>query len=53
MSKGEIHVFIASLRAIHDALVQSKGEIPASVYAELSAMEAYLKRKLDEDPPAR
>ena len=53
MSRGEIQVFIASLRVIHDELAPIKGEVPARVYAELSAMETYLKRELEANPRLR
>lgn len=49
MSNGEIRVFIASLHVIHDELAPIEGEVPARVYAELSAMEAYLKRELESN----
>ena len=50
MSRGEIQVFIASLHVIYDELAPIKGEVPARVYAELSAMETYLKRELETNP---
>ena len=50
MSRGEIQVFIASLHVIHDELAPIKGEVPARVYAELSAMETYLKREWESSP---
>ena len=53
MSRGEIHVFIASLHVIHDELAPIKEEVPARVYAELSAMETYLKRELETNPRLR
>lgn len=43
-------MFIASLHVIHDELAPIKGEVPVRVYAELSAMEAYLKRELEANP---
>ena len=49
MSRGEIQVFIASLHVIYDELAPIKGEVPARVYAELSAMETYLKRELESN----
>ena len=49
MSNGEIRVFISSLHVIHDELAPIKGEVPARVYAELSAMEAYLKSELESN----
>ena len=50
MSRGEIQVFIASLHVIHDELAPIESEVPARVYAELSAMEAYLKREWESSP---
>ena len=50
MSRGEIQVFIASLHVIYNELAPIKGEVPARVYAELSAMETYLKRELETNP---
>ena len=53
MSRGEIQVFIARLHVIHDELATIEGEVPARVYAELSAMETYLKRELESNPRLR
>ena len=50
MSNGEIRVFISSLHVIRDELAPIEREVPARVYAELSAMEAYLKRELETNP---
>lgn len=49
MSRGEIQVFIASLHAIRDELAAVKDQVPEKVYAELSAMEIFLKRKLEDN----
>ena len=50
MSNGEIRVFISSLHVIRDELAPIEEKVPARVYAELSAMEAYLKRELETNP---
>lgn len=50
MSRGEIQAFIASLHVIHDELAPIEGDVPGRVYAELSAMEACLKRELEGNP---
>lgn len=46
-------MFIASLHVIHDELAPIEGKVPVRVYAELSAMEAYLKRELEANPRFR
>lgn len=48
MSRGEIQVFISSLHVIHDELASIGSQVPDRVYAELSAMEAYLKKELEK-----
>jgi len=50
MSHGEIQVFIASLHVIRDGLAAVRDQVPEKVYAELSAMEACLKRELEDNP---
>lgn len=41
---------MASLHVIRDELAPMKDEIPDKVYAELSAMETYLKREWEDSP---
>lgn len=50
MSRGELQVFIASLHVISDALAPIREQVPDRVYAELSAMEQYLKREWEGNP---
>ena len=50
MSRGEIQALITSLHVIRDELAPIKDEVPARVYAELSAVESWLKREIDRGP---
>ena len=50
MTRGEIQVFIASLHVISSELAKVEAPIPERVYAELSAMENFLKREWEENP---
>ena len=49
MTRGEIQVFIASLHVISSELAKVESPIPDRVYAELSAMENFLKRECEEN----
>ena len=50
MTRGEVQVFIASLHVISSELSKVEAPIPPRVYAELSAMEAVLKKEWEENP---
>ena len=50
MTRGEIQVFISSLHVISSELAKVEAPIPERVYAELSAMENFLKREWEENP---
>ena len=50
MTRGEIQVFISSLHVISSELAKVEAPIPDRVYAELSAMENFLKREWEENP---
>ena len=50
MTRGEIQVFISSLHVISSELAKVEAPIPGRVYAELSAMENFLKREWEENP---
>lgn len=49
MTRGEIQVFIASLHVISSELAKVEAPIPGRVYAELSAMENFLKKEWEEN----
>ena len=49
MTRGEVQAFIASLHVISSELAKVKSPIPDRVYAELSAMENFLKRECEEN----
>ena len=49
MTRGEVQVFIASLHVISSELAKVEAPIPDRVYAELSAMENFLKRECEEN----
>ena len=49
MTRGEVQTFIASLHAISSELAKVESPIPDRVYAELSAMENFLKRECEEN----
>ena len=51
MTRGEIQVFLASIHAISNDLSKAK-DVPASVFAELSAMESLLKKEWEVNPKA-
>lgn len=50
MTRGEVQVFMSSLHVISVELSHVQAPIPPRVYAELSAMEAVLKKELEENP---
>ena len=49
MTRGEVQAFIASLHVISSELAKVESPIPDRVYAELSAMENFLKRECEEN----
>lgn len=49
MTRGEVQVFIASLHVISSELAKVEAPIPDRVYAELSAMENFLKKEWEEN----
>lgn len=50
MTRGEVQVFIASLHVISSELAKVEAPIPDRVYAELSAMENFLKKEWEDNP---
>lgn len=53
MTRGEIQVFMASLRVIREELAPIRKNIPEKVYAEISAMEKFLKKDYEDRPGFR
>ena len=52
MTRGEVQVLIASLHVVSDELAKADCKVPGRVFAELSAMERFLKQEWDENPKA-
>lgn len=47
MTRGEIQVFMSSLRLVSNELSKVEAKIPERVFAELKAMENFLQHDLD------